>query len=173
MHFAIFSFQFHLAVFQIAKWMGKEITGASSSGKTRVFGTRIRRFESSRPSQKTWLKAGPIPGGGISPVEGRHRQAVADRPFAFLRTLTADDLVKSLRNDGSDCRGVRRTPIRGEHRSPLHARRANPMVGATRRVARYWAARRAAPTIRNAADGLFTKPSPLTRTLFRQERGQG
>ena len=26
-------------------------TGASSSGKTRVFGTRIRRFESSRPSQ--------------------------------------------------------------------------------------------------------------------------
>ena len=162
MHFAIFSFQFHLAVFQIAKWMGKEITGASSSGKTRVFGTRIRRFESSRPSQKTWLKAGPISGGGISPVEGRHRQAVADRPFAFLRTLTADDLVKSLRNDGSDCRGVRRTPIRGEHRSPLHARRAKTEECA------------ATPKLpRNAADGLFTKPSPLTRTLFRQERGQG
>src|SRR4030042_7034501 len=30
------------------------IAGASSSGKTRVFGTRIRRFESSRPSQKNW-----------------------------------------------------------------------------------------------------------------------
>ena len=40
-------------------------------------------------------------------------------------------------------------PCPGERHSPLHARRANPMVGATRRVARYRAARRAAPTFRN------------------------
>ena len=32
------------------------VAGASSSGKTRVFGTRIRRFESSRPSQKFLIR---------------------------------------------------------------------------------------------------------------------
>ncbi len=30
--------------------------GVSSSGKTRVFGTRIRRFESSHPSQHSQVK---------------------------------------------------------------------------------------------------------------------
>jgi hypothetical protein len=40
-------------------------------------------------------------------------------------------------------------PEMGERSSPPQARRANPMVGATRRVARSWAARRAAPTFRN------------------------
>jgi hypothetical protein len=45
------------------------------------------------------------------------------------------------------------------------------MVGATRRVARSRAARRAAPTFRNDADGLFTKPSKFKRSskLFRQK----
>ncbi len=37
---------------------GRTSTGASSSGKTREFGSRIRRFESSRPSQSL-----PITGG--------------------------------------------------------------------------------------------------------------
>jgi len=40
-------------------------------------------------------------------------------------------------------------PFRASAARPYLARRANPMVGATRRVARYRAARRAAPTFRN------------------------
>ena len=43
-----------------------------------------------------------------------------------------------------------RTPIFGRAAArPYHARRANPMVGATRRVVRCRAARRAAPTFHN------------------------
>jgi len=64
--------------------------------------------------------------------------------------MIIDDLVRSHPNDGFNCRGAMlRARDRARAACPYHARRANPRVGATRRVARYRAARRAAPTFRN------------------------
>ena len=64
----------------------------------------------------------------------------------FLRIIRCDDVVKNLRNDGFDRRGVRRTPMMDEHRSPL------PF--ATTKLQR------------NAADGLFTKTSGFLASTF-------
>ncbi|MCX5910417.1 MAG: hypothetical protein NTV04_00680 [Deltaproteobacteria bacterium] len=45
-------------------------------------------------------------------------------PVWLCEHCKPDDLSKSRRKDGFDCKGVRRTPMMGERRSPLHARRA-------------------------------------------------
>jgi len=51
------------------------------------------------------------------------------------------------------------------------ARRANPMVGATRRVARYRAARRTAPTFRNDEGKAQRRRWTFSETIKLQKAG--